>query len=93
MLSDSVKKYLKAITDEEKAILGGSNTIDCSLYMQGKTNTVNSKKLLEAGKLITMRKHTRFIHSPEHTHDYVEVVYMCEGSTTHYVDGKQITLS
>ncbi len=93
MLSDSVKKYLKAITDEEKAILGGSNTIDCSLYMQGKTNTVNSKKLLEAGKLITMRKHTRFIHFPEHTHDYVEVVYMCEGSTTHYVDGKQITLS
>lgn len=93
MLSDSVKKYLKAITDEEKAILGGSNTIDRSLYMQGKTNTVNSKKLLEAGKLITMRKHTRFIHFPEHTHDYVEVVYMCEGSTTHYVDGKQITLS
>lgn len=92
MLSESVKEYLKTVTDEEKAILGGSNTIDRSIYMQGKANTVNSKKLLEAGKLITMRKHTRFVHFPEHTHDYVEVVYMCEGSTTHLVDGKKIVL-
>ena len=60
--------------------------------MQGQGNTVNAKKLLAAGKLITIRSHTRFIHFPEHTHDYVEVVYMCSGQTTHIVNGKTILL-
>ena len=60
--------------------------------MQGNKNTINSKKLLEAGKLITLRPHTRFIHFPPHTHDYVEVVYMCTGQTVHIVNGSQIAL-
>ena len=60
--------------------------------MLGQDNTVNSKMLLDEGKLITMRKHTRFIAFPEHTHDYVELIYMCKGSTTHIVEGKEIKL-
>ena len=92
MLSLEVLTFLKEITEEENNILKGESEIDRNIYMQGKANTINSKKLLEAGKLITMRKHTRFIHFPEHTHDYVEVVYMCEGETTHIVDGKKIRL-
>jgi AraC-like DNA-binding protein/mannose-6-phosphate isomerase-like protein (cupin superfamily) len=84
--------HLRKITDEEKTILAGAHSIDRALYMQGHGNTVNSRKLLSAGKLITVRPHTRFIPFPAHTHDYVEVVYMCEGSTTHTVNGKPILL-
>ncbi len=84
--------YLQRITVEEQAILDGSKTIDRELYMQGQSNTVNAQKLLAAGKLITIRPHTRFIHFPEHTHDYVEVVYMCCGQTTHIVSGQRISL-
>lgn len=84
--------YLQGITAEEKAILDGKSSIDRDIYMQGQSNTVNAKKLLAAGKLITIRPHTRFIHFPEHTHDYVEVVYMCAGQTTHIVNGKTIIL-
>ena len=87
-----IDKILREITEEEQKILDGKKGIDRSLYMRGRGNTVNSKKLLGAGKLITMRKHTRFIDFPEHTHDYVEVVYMYDGSTTHLVDGKKILL-
>lgn len=93
MISTLVSDFLNKITDEEKAILDGNSTIDRNIYMQGKGNTINSKKLLESGKLITMRKHTRFVDFPEHTHDYIEVVYMYNGSTTHLVDGKEIVLS
>ena len=93
MISAYVSDYLNQITTEEKTILDGKKTIDRNLYMQGKGNTVNSKKLLDTGKLISMRKHTRFIDFPEHTHDYVEVVYMYEGSTKHLVDGREIVLS
>ena len=87
-----IDKILREITDEEQKILEGKNVIDRSIYMGGRENRINSKKLLESGKLITMRKHTRFIDFPEHTHDYVEVVYMYDGTTTHIVDGKTITL-
>ncbi len=83
---------LQAITTEEQAILDGRTTIDRDIYMQGQGNTINGQKLLAAGKLITIRPHTRFIHFPEHTHDYVEVVYMCAGETTHIVNGRRIKL-
>ena len=87
-----ILEKLKVITAEEQAILDGRTTIDRELYMQDQSNTVNAKKLLAAGKFITLRPHTRFIHFPEHTHDYVEVVYMCTGQTVHIVNGQQIRL-
>lgn len=92
MLESEILERLQAITDEEQAILDGRTTIDRELYMQGQSNTINAKKLLASGKLITVRPHTRFIHFPEHRHDYVEMVYMCAGQTTHIVNGKAILL-
>ena len=89
---DRILDRFCTITAEEQAILDGRTTIDRGIYMQGSANTVNSRKLLESGKLITLRPHTRFIHFPAHTHDYVEVVYMCRGETRHIVNGKSITL-
>ena len=85
-------QLLSAVTAEEQEILGGRGSIDRSLYMQERGSTINSRKLLASGKLITIRPHTRFIHFPEHTHDYVEVIYMCSGETTHIVNGKTIRL-
>lgn len=83
---------LSVITAEEQEILDGRSNINRDIYMQGQKSTVNSRKLLASGKLITIRPHTRFIHFPEHTHDYVEVIYMCGGETTHIVNGKEIQL-
>ena len=91
-MNEYLLRQLCGITAEEQAILDGRTSIDRELYMQGQSNTINAKKLLASGKLITIRPHTRFIHFPEHTHDYVEMVYMCCGETTHIVNGKQIEL-
>lgn len=91
-MNSEILAHLQGITAEEQSILDGRTTINRDLYMQGQGNTINAQKLLAAGKLITIRPHTRFIHFPEHTHDYVEVVYMCVGQTTHIVNGKKIIL-
>ena len=91
-MNTELLKQLRGITPEERSILDGRTTIDRDIYMQGRLNVINSHKLLAAGKLITIRPHTRFIHFPEHTHDYVEMVYMCAGKTTHIVNGKKIRL-
>ena len=91
-MNQAILNDLSVITAEERAILNGSTSIDRSIYMRGPENTINSRRLLALGKLITLRPHTRFIHFPEHRHDYVEVVYMCQGRTTHIVNGKHILL-
>jgi len=91
-MDKALLERLGRITQEEQAILDGRRTIDRGLYMDGAGNQINAQKLLSAGKLITLRPHTRFIHFPEHTHDYVEMVYMCQGTTTHIVNGSRILL-
>ncbi len=84
---------LKKITDEERKIIKGEQELDRNLYMIGaKSHIINSKKILEDGKLIGIRPHTRFIHFPEHSHNYVEIVYICDGSVKHIIDGKEIAL-
>lgn len=84
--------YLEKITPEVQRLLGGSPSIDRALYMIGPENTIYAEKLLETGKLIDIRPHTRFCHFPEHSHNYVEIVYVCKGSSTHIVNGKRILL-
>lgn len=89
---EDIMKDLKKVTEEEREILKGNLQIDTRLYMSEKPNIIDSKKLLESGKLIQIRTHTRFIHFPEHTHNYVELIYMCSGSTHHVINGEDIHL-
>lgn len=91
-MNEQILEVLSRITDEEQSILNGSAVIDRTLYMDGKRDVITGDKLLQPGKMITIRPHTRFIAFPEHTHDYVEMVYMCRGETRHRVNGTEITL-
>ncbi len=84
---------LSRMTDEEKEILNNAKQINRDLYMLSELNVINSDKLLSEGKLITVRPHTRFVHFPEHTHDYIEVVYMCKGKTVHIIDKEPVELN
>ncbi|MBR3837445.1 MAG: helix-turn-helix domain-containing protein [Clostridia bacterium] len=87
----TLMERLDPITPEEKSILSGGR-IDPTLYSEGEEGVFNAKKLLESGKLISLRPHTRFVHFPEHTHDFVEMVYMCKGKTEHVVNGVPVLL-
>ncbi len=92
MIRKEILEKLLPVTPEEKRLLDGARAIDRSLYMDEGADIVNSRKLLKSGRLITVRPHTRFVRFPEHTHDYVEVIYMCAGQTTHIVNGEQVLL-
>ena len=91
-MNSEIINRLSVITNEEKKILSGQTKIDRNIYMSGDRDIISGDKLLPKGKQIMIRPHTRFIHFPEHTHDYVEFVYMCQGSTKHIVNGTAITL-
>ena len=77
---------LRKITPEEQAILDGCFDIQKNLYTGKKDFIIDSHFLLSKGKLIDIRPHTRFAHFPRHRHNYVEMVYMCSGSTTHIIN-------
>lgn len=80
---------LKKVTEEELAILNGSDKIEKQIYSNTKDFTIRSNKMLEKGKLIDVRTHTRFIAFPKHRHDYIEMIYMCNGSTTHIINSQE----
>ena len=86
-------EQLNQITPEEQALLSGKSGIDRSVYMKGDSAQVDQALLLEKGKLITIRPHTRFVHFPKHTHNYVEMIYMCQGQTRHLINGIEVTLN
>ena len=67
-------EQLREITDEERRILNGEAKVDKDLYTSGSDFTIDSRKMLEEGKLIAVRTHTRFVHFPVHRHNYVRNV-------------------
>ena len=87
-MDERLLSRLRIITEEEQAILDGQG-VQRERYTSGRDFVVDSEKLLEKGKLIEIRPHTRFVHFPRHRHNYVELLYMCSGTTTHILNGTQ----
>lgn len=79
---------LKKISPEEQRILDGDKNIQKSIYTSAKDFVIDSQKMLESGRLIDIRPHTRFVHFPKHRHNYIEIIYMCSGSTLHLINDK-----
>jgi AraC-like DNA-binding protein len=91
-MNQKLLEELRQITPEEQMYLNGAESVDEGIYMEPKTNVVDYKKLITSGKVIDVRTHTRFVHFPKHTHNYVELIYMCSGSTKHIINGNEIVL-
>ncbi len=93
-MNEELLRKLGEITPEEKDILQGQRGINRELYYSKEGSTeIDSSKVLENGKQIDIRPHTRFVHFPKHTHNYIEMIYMVHGSTTHFIDDEKITLN
>ena len=92
MICDEILAKLSPLSEEEKA-LRDSGGLDRSLYMEKGRCVIESRRMMAAGKKLDIRTHTRFADFPLHSHDYVEVVYVCSGSVTHVVEGEKVVLS
>ncbi|CUX68626.1 HTH-type transcriptional activator RhaS [Clostridium sp. C105KSO15] len=91
-MNQEILDRLGVITDEEREIINGRTEIDRNRYTEGQELVIDSKKMLEHGKMIRIRPHTRFVHFPKHKHNYIEVIYMCKGETIHFIDGEKVVL-
>lgn len=73
-------------TDAEEAAPCGEGTVKEDRF------EVDCQRFLQEGKLITVRHHSRFIEFPLHQHNYIEIMYVCSGEITHYIDGKELVM-
>ncbi len=92
MIAQEILEKLSPITAEEESCCQNDSRVDWSVYNDVATNRVYAARLLEPGKLIAVRPHTRFAYFPPHTHDYIEMIYMCSGSTIHRMNGERVEL-
>ncbi len=83
-------EQLREVTEEEEQILREGSGVEKGRYATGREFTVDSRKMLEEGQLISLRKHTRFVHFPLHRHTYVEVFYVCQGKVVNLIEGKTV---
>lgn len=88
MIRRDLLQPLMEISEEERILLSGEKSVQKSLYTNDSEFVIDSRKMLAGGKLIDIRPHTRFVHFPSHTHNYIEMIYMCCGSTTHIIDDR-----
>lgn len=94
-MDQTLLKELSKITPEEKEILAGHPYVDRTIYYDPRDvrkDRIDRSKVLKGSRQIGIRRHVRFVHFPEHTHNFVEFVYMCQGTTTHLIDGQKILL-
>lgn len=96
-MTQELLDILRQVTPEEERLRSGNTNIEKEIYSSDTTENeeivhIDAAKLLEDGKLIQIRTHTRFAHFPVHNHNFVEVVYMCEGSTHHVINGNDVVL-
>ena len=85
-MNQELLERLGRISPEEMGILAGNGRVQKSLYTSENEFIVDSRQMLDAGKLIDIRPHTRFVHFPRHRHNYIEIIYMCSGTTTHIIN-------
>lgn len=85
-------KELLEISDEEQRYLDGETQILRDLYTKGELGEIDREQLLKSGSLVTVRPHSRFIDFPEHRHNYIEMMYVVQGSITHNIENKELKL-
>lgn len=87
-MDNELIQALSRVNDEEYAILE-ERRLNKTLYTDRRGFTIDKEKMLERGNLIALRPHTRFIDFPKHCHNYIEIMYMVKGSTTHIINDRQ----
>ncbi len=91
-MRDNLLRELMKISVEEEKYLAGQPDVEKDLYANDSIQELDREKLLKKGRLVTVRPHSRFVDFPEHSHNYVEIMYVVKGRITHLIEGKELIL-
>lgn len=91
-MKESLIQKLQEISFEEQTYLDGHANVKKEIYTKQNTFEIDKQLFLKEERLITVRPHSRFVNFPEHRHNYIEIMYVCKGNITHYIEGKEIVM-
>ena len=88
--------HLTELTEEEQYILVQENSSRALYAKPGRfiieRRRMSSLSFGESTAPVCLRPHPRFRGFPIHSHDYIEIMYVCNGSITHVFDGQEVRL-
>lgn len=84
---------LSRISEEEQRILNGETEIRKKFYGTSEEFVIDRHRLMQENELITVRTHTRFVDFPIHSHNYIEMIYLCQGNITHIINGSEVIMN
>ena len=88
-MNQELLRHFREISEVEQELLdSGPNPMPAVKL----GDTLCAEMFLEVGKQVIAQKNARFVHVPEHTHDFVEIVYEYTGQTTHRINGGEVIL-
>ena len=88
-MKEELLDYLRSMSEECKES-NGAASVFCGCLKEPGSNVVDKEKAIGTGKLMNMCCQPCHRAVPDHSHDYVELVYMYSGSTTHVINGTRI---
>ncbi len=88
---------LRELTEEEQGIPARTDADSRALYTKSGRFIIERRRMsaLSSGEstaAISLRPHPRFREFPIHSHDYIELMYVCSGSITHRIGNETVTL-
>ena len=96
-MQQEILEKLSRLTEEEQYILVEENPTPRDLYGKSGRFIVERRKVShlvsgESTAPVCLRMHPRFRPFPPHSHDFIEIMYVCNGTIIHDVDGEQVHL-
>ncbi len=92
MLQNLLEK-LKKIRPQEEAILNSPLPVLSHYSKKSHPDVVDKEIVIGPNRFISLLLQPRFVELPDHTHNFLDIIYMYSGSTCHTINGHtQITL-
>ena len=92
-MNKDLLEYLEKVNAQEEKILSGEKPVLSYFVKEEEGNVFDAETILTPMTMIDLLKQPRFVPLPEHTHNYLELVYVCSGSSAHIInDSEELTL-
>lgn len=85
MLPDLLEK-LKKMRPQEETILNSPLPVLSHYTKQGQPNVVDKEIVIGPNRFISLLLQPRFVDLPDHTHNFLDIIYMYSGSTCHTIN-------
>jgi len=85
-MDEELLKFLRNTSEEKNGIIKDASSILSYYAKEEKNNVVDKGMVIEEGRLMGLYCQPPHIAIPDHSHNYVELVYMYSGSTTQVIN-------